>query len=282
MENSNSNPLMKHFRQPAIYLKLPSQGQYWPKNSLELSLSNTIPVYPMTTKDEILLRTPDALLNGEGIVNVIQSCCPNIKDAWQIPSIDLDPILVAIRVASYGSEMEISSDCPHCKSKNFHKVDLTGLLDLYKMPNFDNVLEFDSLKFRFSPQSYANFNKISMIQFEEARILQNLTDDTIDDELKSSRMKLHMDKLVDLNLSVLTNNTEYIELSDGEKVSNKEHIYEFYKNAATKTIQAVRKKIDELNQEASIPKLSVECEGCKKPFKVDFEFNYSSFFDQKF
>ena len=82
-EISNNNPLTKFFRQPAIYLKLPSNGAFWPNDAIELPLTGEIPVYPLTTKDEIILRTPDALLNGEGVVEVIQSCCPSIKDAWQ-------------------------------------------------------------------------------------------------------------------------------------------------------------------------------------------------------
>ena len=55
------NPLAKHFRQPAIYLQLPSGGKYWPDGSIDLPLNGQIPVYPMTTRDEISIRTPDAL-----------------------------------------------------------------------------------------------------------------------------------------------------------------------------------------------------------------------------
>jgi hypothetical protein len=73
---TNSNPLAKHFRQPAIYLRLPSQGQYWPENAITLPVTGELPVYPMTTKDEITLRTPDALINGTGVVSVIESCIP--------------------------------------------------------------------------------------------------------------------------------------------------------------------------------------------------------------
>jgi hypothetical protein len=61
----------------------------------------------MTTKDEITLKTPDALLNGQGVVNVIESCCPAIKDAWAMPSIDVDATLIAIRIASYGNQMDL-------------------------------------------------------------------------------------------------------------------------------------------------------------------------------
>ena len=108
------NPLTKHFRQPALYLKLPSNGAYWPDNSLDLSAAGELAIFPMTTRDEITLRTPDALLNGQGVVDVIKSCCPGIKDPWLMPSVDVDAVLVAVRVASYGDDMEVNSKCVHC------------------------------------------------------------------------------------------------------------------------------------------------------------------------
>ena len=110
MVNPN-NPLAKHFRQPAIYLKLPSQGKFYPPDGIELSITGELAVYPMTVKDELTLKTPDALMNGEGMADVIRSCCPGIKDPWTIPSVDLDVIFIAIRLASYGKGMDISATC---------------------------------------------------------------------------------------------------------------------------------------------------------------------------
>jgi hypothetical protein len=81
MDTKPINPLSKYFRRPEIYYKLPSNGRYWPENSIELPVNGEIPVFPMTNADEITLKTPDALMNGAGIVSVIQSCCPNIVDA---------------------------------------------------------------------------------------------------------------------------------------------------------------------------------------------------------
>ena len=57
-----SNPLSKFFRQPAIYFALPSGGAWWPNNALERTETGEVAVYPMTTRDEIMMRTPDALI----------------------------------------------------------------------------------------------------------------------------------------------------------------------------------------------------------------------------
>ena len=114
---TQSNPLAKHFRQPAVYLRLPSGGAYWPNESVILPANGELPVYPMTTKDEIILRTPDALINGAGVVTVIQSCIPSITNAWNMPSVDVDACLIAIRIASYGNGMDVTVICPKCQNQ---------------------------------------------------------------------------------------------------------------------------------------------------------------------
>ena len=81
----SNNPLRQYFRQPAIYVRLPSAGQFYPPGALTIPANGEIPVLPMTAIDEITYRTPDALFNGSAVVSVIQSCVPSIKDAWQMP-----------------------------------------------------------------------------------------------------------------------------------------------------------------------------------------------------
>ena len=121
----NTNPLNKYFRQAAIHITLPSNGDY-PPHVITPSATGEFPVMPMTAKDEIKFKTPDALMNGQGVVDVIQSCCPDIKDAWQIRSHDLDTILIAIRIATYGERAEdrfcISSkeDTPFIKKEELN------------------------------------------------------------------------------------------------------------------------------------------------------------------
>lgn len=107
----NSNPLSQYFRQPAIYIKLPSQGNFYPDGALVAMPNGEYPVLPMTTLDEITYRTPDALFNGQAVVSVIESCMPNIKKGWAVPAVDLDTILVAIRIATYGNDLELSTIC---------------------------------------------------------------------------------------------------------------------------------------------------------------------------
>ena len=75
----SNNPLQQYFRQPKVFITLPSHGVYNKPGTITGSFEN-MPIFGMTGMDEILLKTPDALLTGESTVKVIQSCCPNIVD----------------------------------------------------------------------------------------------------------------------------------------------------------------------------------------------------------
>lgn len=165
----NLNPLAKHFRQPAVYLKLPSGGKYWAIDSLDLPPNGEVGIMPMTAKDEILLRTPDALMNGQGVVSVIQSCVPAIKNAWAMPTIDLDAILIAIRIATYGETMEMDSKCPKCNSESRHGLDLSRVLIGVKAPNYNDTVNVDGLKIKFKPLNYIQSTKNNISAFRRTK-----------------------------------------------------------------------------------------------------------------
>ena len=95
----SANPLRQYFRQPAIYLRLPTSGDHWPEGSINIPPNGELPVLPMTAIDEITYRTPDALFNGQAVVDVIQSCVPSIKNAWAAPAPDINALLTAVRIA---------------------------------------------------------------------------------------------------------------------------------------------------------------------------------------
>jgi hypothetical protein len=277
----SQNPLAKHFRQAAIYMSLPSEGKYWPDGSLDLPMGGQIAVYPMTTRDEITVRTPDALLNGESVVSIIQSCCPQIKDAWKMPSIDVDATLIAIRIASYGQEMDIDTICPNdaCKHENKHGMDLTAVLDGIRAPNYNAPVEIQNLKIKLKPQSYFEANKINLSSFEEQRLMQVVNNDDLPDDEKLKQYQQHMNALIDINLNIIAAGTEYIETDEGIKVSDTSFIKEFYDNADTKIIKAVRDRFDEYNKTAELPRPRVKCEACETDYPVEIRFDYASFFD---
>jgi len=282
MENSRTNPLAGHFRQPAIYLSLPSQGRWWGEDALLMPANQEIPIYPMSTKDEILLRTPDALLNGQGLIDVIQSCCPSIKDAWKMPSVDVDAILIAIRIATYGNSMGFDSKCPHCGENNSHSVDLGVPLGSLRCPDFSNPLLYKDLKISFKPQHYFSINKTNMLEFEEQKIIGLLSAVDMDADEKAKQLNKSMDALFDYGLSACTQSTDYIELSDGTRVNDQEFINEFYKNAESIVIKQLQARIADFAAQAKPEGLNLSCQECKEEYQAELTFDYASFFGNGF
>ena len=82
---SKVNPLAGYFRQPKLYVKLPSGGQFYPEGSLDRSQIDEYPVYAMTAKDELMFKTPDALLNGQATVEVIRAVFLLLKNPGTCP-----------------------------------------------------------------------------------------------------------------------------------------------------------------------------------------------------
>ena len=275
---TQSNPLAKHFRQPAIYLKLPSQGRYWSDDALTLGATGDIPVYPMTTKDEITLRTPDALMNGTGVVSVIQNCIPAIADAWTMPSVDVDACLIAIRIASYGPDMNVTSSCPKCNHANENTVDLTNALEQIAMPNYDNVLKETDLTIKLKPQTYFALNRSNTISYKEQRILDVLSKEDVTPEDRERNLKAVTDELIELNVDTLTASTEYILMSDGTKVTQSEFIKEFYSNTSGALVKKIQDKLAEIAASAGLRPYKNVCTECEHEYQTDVTFDYANFF----
>lgn len=275
-----TNPLSAHFRQPAIYYKLPSGGAYWKPESLDLPVNGEIPIYPMTTKDEIILKTPDALLNGQGVVNVIQSCCPSINNAWDMPSVDVDATLIAIRIASYGNQMDFTSKCPHCDSEHDYAIDLGLTLQSIECPNYSVPVKVGDLSIYVHPQPYFSLNKTNMIAFEEQQILRSLQGLEDNPQEAKARFDEHLAKVIDLNIHLLADSTKSITTPDGTSVTDSAHITEFYNNADNKVIKEVQQYLNSLSDVSRIKAQTVVCanDECGKEFPVTITFDYASFF----
>jgi hypothetical protein len=283
MSVEHNNPLTKYFRKPAIYFKLPSNGRWWNEESIEIPAIGELGMYPMTTKDEITLRTPDALLNGQGVVDVIHSCCPNIKNAWDMPSVDVDAVLIALRIASYGNLLNFESICPHCKEENDHDVNLSSLLDSVNCPDYSKPVVHETLKIKLHPQKYYTVNRINHLNFEQEKLnnVLALTEDA-DPAVRAANLKEIMQRIIDIGLTAVAESTEYIEIEDGRRIDNKEFITEFYQNVEIGIVKDIQDKLNAISAEAKLPPLQLQCNECKNPYEVDLMFDYANFFARGF
>jgi hypothetical protein len=280
MTSLSVNPLAKHFRQPAIYIKLPSNGRWYPEGAVEIPVTGEIPVYPMTARDEITMKTPDALLNGSSTVHVIESCCPNIKDAWKMPSVDLDTVLLAIRLATYGKEMDFTAICPHCQTTNEQAIDISVILSRITPVDYATPVQVPNLEIILKPQSYEDYNKNNMLNFQEQRIMQVVASTELSEEEKTAQFDSLFQKLIETGINQVGKSIAGIKLEDGTLVTNQEYIHEFLDKCDRSVWEAIKKQLDSIKDSTTYDKVTLTCVNpeCSKEFVTPFVFEQTNFF----
>lgn len=271
------NPLEQYFRQPAIYIKLPSSGRFYPAGSLTETANGEYPVLPMTTMDEITYRTPDALFNGSAVVTVIQSCVPNIKNAWHMPSVDIDTALTAIRIASYGHDMDISIKCPSCSTESDYSVDLRSALSAITGDGYDTPLELGDLSLRFRPMTYQQLNANSMHQFEEQKTLQSLDGEGITQEERMRRLSDVLKQITSVTTQALADNIQQVDTPNGA-VTEVTHIADWLMNCDRKVFARVRDAVLERKRRSELQPLHITCGSCEHRYDQMYTLDMSNFF----
>ena len=272
-----SNPLSQYFRQPSIYIRLPSQGQNYPAGTLVMPANGELPVYPMTAIDEITYRTPDALFNGQATVNVIQSCVPSILDAWAVPSIDLDTILIAIRIASYGHDMEFATTCPACNDTSERSIDLRTMLDALRAPDYAAHVSHGDLSIYFRPLNYKNLNDNSALQYEQQKLLQVIPDSTISEADKMTALTQAFKSLTEITIRSLAISITAIKTPQA-LVSEPAHIEEFLKNCERDLFNQIRDHVLRLREQSELQPLKLECTACNHQYQQALTLDMASFF----
>ena len=273
----NTNPLAKHFRQPAIYIKLPSNGAHNDETSLLPTENGELPVYPMTALDEITYRTADALFNGSAVTNVIKSCIPAFVDPWQVSTADLDTILIAIRIASYGHEMEFTSKCPKCEESNDFGIDLREIMESMTTPDFSTPVTIGDVIIHFKPLSYKEQNDNNTAQFQDQKMLEALPGSDMAEEEKIKLLQQAFNNVSLLTLNAIADSISMIQTGD-DVVVDKDHIREYIKNCDMKAFSKIREKITHIKEVAEIKPLHVVCNDCKHEYNTPFTMNVANFF----
>ena len=281
----NSNPLQKYYRQPAIYIKLPSGGRYYPKEVFTPTETGDIPILPMTVKDELAFKTPDAMINGQSTVDVIKSCVPNMLDPWKMVNYDTDAVLLAIRIATYGETMDVNFRVPVTNEEQSHTLNLPALLeDLGRAEIVDETMTSTKFKIEIDPLTYKSLTKIQIARFEQQKMYGTIDNSTMTDEAKQSAFAKSFETLNMVNFSLLVDSIKSITTPEGNTVVDRAQIIEFCNNADAKTVTEIQEKLSDLRVQAQIPPLKIKTtedqikKGAPASFEVPVTFDSSNFF----
>lgn len=271
-------------RQPKIYISLPSKGKFWPEGSINLPETGQLPVYSMTARDELMFKTPDALMNGQAVVDVIQSCLPNIKNAWAMPTLDLDTVLVAIRLATYGEHLPLSFTVPGTTETVDYTVDLKPILDQQQNNHWiEQVVINEEFIIFLRPLTYKHLTKTNITSFETTRIMSLVNDETLEDEKKLELFNQSFSNLTKVTVDLMAESVFKV-IVGNEEVTDRKYINEFVSNCDKDIFKTLQDHLNNLKEHNGIKPLKFETTqeqrdaGAPDTFEVPINFNDSDFF----
>jgi len=270
-----SSFLQNYKRQPKIYIDLP-MSKYYSDGIVHDNQTVSLPVYGMTASDEIMLKTPDALFNGEATKAVIKSCVPAIQNPGSMPVMDIDFVLIAVRLATYGENLNIQVTCPECEEKSDYDLNLQNYLEKFQNRQFDEKISVDGLEFIFAPLTYDEMTGFSLENYKLQRQLVGLPEDWTQEQ-KDQHVKNILNQSAVLNLNMLLAHIELIQ-AEGNQEQNSEQINEFIANSDTKFYKAIKEHVESLKETFKNPSDSVSCANCGHEFSTNIPMDYANFF----
>jgi hypothetical protein len=269
------NPLQQYFRQPKVFVRLPSHGIYNKPGALEGDVGN-MPIFGMTGMDEILLKTPDALISGEATVKVLQSCCPAVKDAWDISNLDIDALLVAVRIATYGNNLEVVYACKNCSAEAEYDIDLGKILEHFYNCTYDSKVVVGDLTVKLRPLTYREVTNFNLENFVLQKKLSQVIDST-DEDVKQKDLTELFKELGILQNKVYLAGVESVETPSGV-VTEHAFIKEWLENADRSIFEALKLHVSKNNDAWRIPSNHAKCTECGHEDDFSIEMDQANFF----
>lgn len=276
---NSENPLNKYFRKPKIYVTLPTGGKFNPE--LKTTLLDEVGVSAMSAIDEISLRNPEALLNGEAIKSVIESCVPTVGDPMKLCNIDIEALFLAIQYATYGNDLTHEHTCRNCKEIAEYKIDVNEILN--RFPEVDTIdpILFEDVNIHVRPPTLENVTRMALIDLEQKKIIQNLrtVDDDTEDMDIANKFYTSFKKIATFNVDMLANAISRIETPD-VIVEDTKMISEFLQNVPTTVVQQLNTAIEKIvTKPTDINKMQFKCGGCDNLDEVYLEINPINFLE---
>lgn len=285
-----NNPLLDELEQQTVTIALPTLGR-WYENGAVLHPDAdpaSIEVGVLGIVAEHTFRDPWLLVSGQAIPKLIKSVCPAILEPTKLAEIDIETILLANRLISYGEKLEITQNCSNpdinegskkkkvvpCTHKNLLVVDLQNLLTRYSpytQKEFDRyVMEFEELMgqvVHLQPIPYNNVIEVvrkTAMNMKQYQKFSGVEIETIMDDLDV--LGLYEDLVSDntqMSLYSIVYSIHHVETSTGAAVVDKEVIRDWLNQIPSRLVKQIDTRIAEITIDVQkVATVEFECTKC--------------------
>jgi DNA-directed RNA polymerase subunit M/transcription elongation factor TFIIS len=283
---AENNPLKRYFRRPAMYMRLPTQGKWYTHQDVELTQDREIAVYGLTALDEIMLNTPDAMLNGKALEEVICHCAPDIKNIKGLLLPDIEALFVAIKIATDDGKHSFDRNCPKCSHENNFELNCQYIMDsMTFVEDNDTIVNFnEELVVSVKPYSLEMRQLFLQREFEEQRTLRAIDENNknIDEFEKARIISDGVGRLSKMTFDLVSRSiVKIILIKEKVEVTDPEHINEWLLGINKNQSDAVIKAVNALNEIGIKKTIPATCTECGHEWSETVSFDPVSFFARR-
>lgn len=279
---SKQNPLHSYFRAVKFYITLPSNPDMYPEGTIEYTEEGEVGIMGMTAHDELIIKSPDSLLNGSAITHLISSCVPAIKTPETLIANDIDALLLAIKHASYGDDIETKADCPECSAENTFVLNISQSLTNITPLEKEYFIETSAgMRIYGKPLAFPLLIKTLQQQFEQEKIMAIINKDNTTDDQKMKLFSTSINKIAKMSSDLISGSVLKITIPDvEEEITNEKHITDFLNNVEKELIGQIHDLLNEINNTGITKTLEATCNECEHKWTVNIDFNPMTFFSE--
>lgn len=283
---NSMNPLSKFTKMEVYYTKLISNDVIKYPEGVLGKTGIECGICARSSRDELMFNNPDALMNGEAIVKVIENCVPNVLDAHELFVPDVELLLIAIKLATKESTYTLEVNCPKCNERGAFERDLEYLLNsaevLTEQPTL--VLEdIGGLVLKFRPHTWKEHSAFALRMFKEQKTAQVLEASELTDDEKMKEFSAIFENMTQLSFDMIVANIQEVEVPDGESITSSEFISEWLSTLPTYILAQIKEKSDYINNIGVSHEMEVGCSHCNHEWTLtNLSFDPSNFFVPNF
>lgn len=257
-----TNPLLERIRLPGMSFRLPSLGLFYDKTVLDAE-NGEVHVHPLMAIDELIIRNPDKILNGEAVSEICKHCIPEVVNPKRLLSKDVDFLMLALRRVSYGSKMEVKYKHT-CKEAKDHEYifDLEQTISATKSIDPTVVKSMHQLTLE-----NGQIVKITPVRFDyNIEIMQ----------IANSMLDKKGEELDAIQKELFRSTANVIEAVDD--TTDQEMIREWLTKISSTMYKDITKTIEKLSQWGALPMIHAPCQDCGDLLVIDVPVNPVNFF----
>lgn len=259
------NPLLARIKIPGETVRLPSGALFYTHGELASNVKNgEVHVHPLSTYDEIVLKSPDKLVNGTAIEEVFRRCIPEVEKPLELFAKDVDYLVMALRKATFGPKIELKFN-HHCKEEakdQDYTADISTFMAATR--GIDPTKINDNYHL-----TLPNDQKVVIVPTRFKSVVQILQDSAVAVDNEVDQLVYYKNRMISTFASV-------VDSVDG--ITDRDQIWEWLDQLNIGWIKMIQKAVEKSGDWGPDTTFNATCKDCNQPIQIEIPLNPVTFF----